>query len=262
MVVDFAAALEGTVRIAAIGVGLSAMELVADRRAFGSEGPFSASVVATIRGAPAWLLVGPSTVVAVASLQVVAAAILVMAGPLSPAGRLALVVATVTSIALRWRRCLGGDGAEQLTTIILIAATVAFVPTRSPDRAGLAVAFIAGQSSLAYVTAGIAKLVSPVWRGGTALPGILATYGHGHAWAARMLRNHTTSGTVLAWAVMLFETFFPALLLAPYPVALAAAAFGIGFHVGCAVLMGLNSFPWAFPATYLCLFAVRAHLLG
>jgi hypothetical protein len=67
---------------------------------------------------------------------------------------------------------------------------------------------------------------------------------------------------VLGWSVMLFEAVFPALLLAPYPVALAAAMVGVGFHVGCAVLMGLNSFPWAFPATYLCLFAVRAHLMG
>ncbi len=90
--------------------------------------------------------------------------------------------------------------------------------------------------------------------------GILATYGHGHAWGARMLREHATSGKALSWAVMLFETLFPVLLIAPYPVAIAVAALGMGFHVGCAVLMGLNSFPWAFPATYLCLFAVRAHL--
>jgi hypothetical protein len=262
MSVDFVSALEGTVRIAAIGVGLTAMELVADRQAFGPQGPFSAGVVSAIRGAPGWLLVGPSAVVALASVQLAAAAILVAGGPQPAAGQLALVVATVTTMALRWRRSLGGDGAEQLTTIILVAATAAFVPTGSPSRAALAVAFVAGQSALAYVTAGIAKLVSPVWRDGSALPGILATYGHGHAWAAKLLRDHHLSGTVLGWSVMLFEAVFPALLLAPYPVALAAAMVGVGFHVGCAVLMGLNSFPWAFPATYLCLFAVRAHLLG
>ena len=37
---------------------------------------------------------------------------------------------------------------------------------------------------------------------------------------------------------------------------------GLTFHVGCAALMGLNSFAWAFPATYTCLFAIRAYLLG
>lgn len=261
MAVDFAGALEATVRLAAVGVGLTGMELVADRRAFGSRGPFSADVVATIRGGPAWSLVGPTTVVAIASLQIVAAAILVILGPLYLIGQLALPTATITSMALRWRRSLGGDGAEQLTIIILVAATLAFVPITSPDRAALAVAFVAAQSSLAYVTAGVAKLVSPVWRGGGALPAILATYGHGHAWAASMLKAHPTVGTLLGWGVMLFEALFPFLLLGPYEVALATAMVGVSFHLTCAVLMGLNSFPWAFPATYICLFAVRTYLL-
>jgi hypothetical protein len=259
--VDFVGALEATVRIAAVGMGLTAMEHVADRRAFGPRGPFSASVVAAIRGAPTWALVGPTTVVAVATLQLIAAAFLIVLGPLPLIGQLALIAAVVTSMALRGRRILGGDGAERLTTIILIAATLAFIPITSPDRATLAVAFLAGQSSLAYVTAGAAKLVSPVWRGGSALPGILATYGHGHAWAATMLKAHPTVGKVLGWGVMLFEVLFPLLLLGPYAVALTAALVGVSFHIGCAVLMGLNSFPWAFPATYICLFAVRAYLL-
>ena len=93
------------------------------------------------------------------------------------------------------------------------------------------------------------------------MPGILATYGHGHAWAATMLKAHPTVGKVLGWGVMLFEVLFPLLLLGPYAVALTAALVGVSFHIGCAVLMGLNSFPWAFPATYICLFAVRAYLL-
>lgn len=261
MAVDFAGVLGATVRLVAVGVGLTGMELIADRRAFASGGPFSAGVAATLRAGPAWSLVGPTTVVAIASLQIVAAALLVVFGPFDLIGQLALVTATVTSMVLRWRRSLGGDGAEQLTIIILIAATLAFVPITSPDRAALAVAFIAAQSSLAYVTAGVAKLVSPVWRGGEALPAILATYGHGHAWAAGMLEAHPTVGKLLGWGVMLFEALFPFLLLGPYEVALAAAMVGVSFHIACAVLMGLNSFPWVFPATYICLFAVRAYLL-
>jgi len=259
--IDFVGALDATVRIAAVGVGLTGMELVADRRAFQPRGPFSVNVVASFHRGPAWLLVGPNTVVAVAFLQIAAAAVLVVLGPLYLIGQLALVAATITSMALRWRRGLGGDGAEQLTIIILVAATLAFVPKTSPGRAALAVAFVAAQSSLAYVTAGVAKLVSPVWRGGTALPAILATYGHGHAWAAGMLRAHPKVGTMLGWGVMLFEALFPFLLLGPYALALATAMVGVSFHLACAVLMGLNSFAWSFPATYVCLFAVRVYLL-
>lgn len=112
------------------------------------------------------------------------------------------------------------------------------------------------------MTAGVAKLVSATWRSGKALPAILATYAHGHPWAASILAAHPRVGTLLAWGVMLFEVLFLFLLLGPYEVALATAMVGVGFHLGCAVLMGLNSFPWAFSATYICLFAVRAYLLN
>jgi hypothetical protein len=262
MSAEFLGALDATVRLAAVGVGLTALELITDRQAFRARGPFSAGVVATMQAAPAWSLVGPVGVVAVALVQVVVAAALVVHGPLTPVGQVALVVATVTSVALRWRRGLGSDGAEQLTIIILVAACLAVLPVVSTERSALAVAFLAAQASLAYVTAGVAKLVSPVWRGGDALAGILATYGHGHAWAEHVLKAHPMTGLILGWGVMLFEVAFPFLLLGPDEVALAAALLGLGFHLGCAVLMGLNSFAWAFPATYACLFAVRSYLLS
>jgi hypothetical protein len=105
-------------------------------------------VVAAIRGAPRWALVGPTTIVAVATIQLIAA-VLVVLGPLPLIGQLALITATVTPIALRGRRILGGDGAERLTTIIVIAASLAFIPITSPDRATLAVAFLAGLSRVA-----------------------------------------------------------------------------------------------------------------
>jgi hypothetical protein len=262
MWLDAVGTLDLTVRVAAVGVALTGLELIADRRAFGPRGPFSAVVVATIIGAPPWSLVGPTAVVFVACLQVVAAGLLVVVGPLQPVGQVALFLATVTSMALRWRRSLGGDGAEQLTVIVMIAAILAFVPVVSADRSALAVAFIAGQAVLAYVTAGVAKLRSPVWRGGDALAGILATYGHGNAWAARLLNARPKLGLALGWSVMLFEVLFPFLLLGPDAVAVSATMIGVAFHLACAVLMGLNSFPWAFLATYFCLFAVRAYLLS
>lgn len=42
----------------------------------------------------------------------------------------------------------------------------------------------------------------------------------------------------------------------------AIPMFGVGlmFHLGCAGLMGLTSFVWAFPATCACVLAARASL--
>ena len=53
-----------------------------------------------------------------------------------------------------------------------------------------------------------------------------------------------------AWFVIAFEVTFPlALVLGPTGVAVYAAV-GALFHVSNAVLMGLNTFVWAFVATY------------
>ena len=44
-------------------------------------------------------------------------------------------------------------------------------------------------------------------------------------------------------------------------VVVAFLVIGLAFHLGCAVLMGLNSFLWAFPAAYPCVLASR-EILG
>ncbi len=51
---------------------------------------------------------------------------------------------------------------------------------------------------------------------------------------------------------MAFELTFVVALVTPLPVVIVLLGAGVAFHVGCAVLTGLNSFVWAFPATYAC----------
>jgi hypothetical protein len=57
-------------------------------------------------------------------------------------------------------------------------------------RLALGVGFIAAQALLAYSTSGIAKLVSPVWRDGTGLVGILSTIDHGTPALGQWLARH------------------------------------------------------------------------
>src|SRR5262245_63328048 len=101
-----------------------------------------------------------------------------------------------------------------------------------------------------------------MWRSGTALSAILGTASHGQEWAARTLRDHPRISMGLTWSVILLEVMFPLLLVGPLPLAFAVLTAGLLFHIGCAVLMGLNSFVWAFPATYPCLLVARAQLVG
>ena len=176
----------------------------------------------------------------------------------SSAGRLALLVLFVAMMMIRWRRHAGGDGAEQMAALVLLATLLAVVPVAAEGRVAIAAVFIAAQASLSYVAAGIAKLVSPMWRSGVALPAILSTDGHGHPWAAAQLRRHPKLAFLASWTVIAFECLFPVLLLGPSWWRLSVLSVGLGFHVACAALMGLNSFLWMFPATYPCVLAAAA----
>lgn len=208
-----AAALDLTVRLAAVGATISGVETIVDRGAYRGSGPFGADVFQILRGfrPPAVLDVWPA-IVGLAAIQTTAAALLVMNGPLGLMGRVALVAVTISSTLIRWRRVLGSDGAEQLTAIIFISATLALLPGSNDIRIGMAVAFVGAQAVLAYVTAGLAKLVSPVWRAGTAVPAIVNTYGHGLPLATRLFDRHPVLGRYAGWAVMTFELLFPFVL--------------------------------------------------
>jgi hypothetical protein len=115
-----------------------------------------------------------------------------------------------------------------------------------------ALSFIAAQAVLAYATSGIAKLISPVWRDGTGLAGILSTVDHGTPRVSLWLARHPTFSELASWSTIAFECAFVLVLVLPSPVGAAILVIGLLFHAGCAVLMGLNSFLWAFPATYTC----------
>jgi len=109
---------------------------------------------------------------------------------------------------------------------------------------------VALQSSLAYFTAGFAKLVSPIWRTGVAIPGISSTRMYGSRSASRFLHGRPWLSVGLAWSVILTECLFPLVLVVPAPVALSLLAAGMLFHVTSGLVMGLNSFIWSFAATY------------
>lgn len=258
-----ASALDITVRLVAVGLAITGAELIADRRAFNAGGPFGPQVLAALRGAsPPKMLGGSRGVAILAATQVIAAVVLVAFGPFLVVGRCALVALAITTTLFRRRRVIGGDGAEQMSDIVLISALLAVLPVPGDGRITLAVIFIAAQSVLSYFTSGVAKLVSPMWRSGSALPAILGTYNHGLAPVSRIMQPRPAVGFVLGWTVIMFEVLFPLVLIAPPSVAVAALSVGLTFHLGCAVLMGLNSFVWPFPATYACVLAIRGSLVG
>jgi hypothetical protein len=110
--------------------------------------------------------------------------------------------------------------------------------------------FLAAEVALAYFTAGTAKIISRTWRSGDALPGIFATTVYGDEWVGRLLAGKQRLGLVLGWSVITLECTFPLALLGIMPLTYVLLSLGAGFHVGAAVFMRLNTFLWAFLATY------------
>jgi hypothetical protein len=160
-----------------------------------------------------------------------------------------LALATVSSI-LAWYKIIGGDGAEQMAFIVITAAAFTAIAGFNDNHVLLFLFFVAGQASLAYLTAGIAKLVSPTWRSGVAITRIVSASSYGTPWCHRTLTSLPLLGVAICWATIIWESLFPIALCGNHIVTVAVLAIGILFHVGCAIIMGLNDFVWAFVGTY------------
>lgn len=144
----------------------------------------------------------------------------------------------------------GLDGSDHLT-FVNYAVSAAEKAFGNDPRAREALArFLAAQVCLAYFTSGAAKLVSPVWRDGTAIPEIFRTSMFGDDRFYQAVRERPWLAKSVAWTTILGEMAFPLVLVAPRPVARSILASGGLFHLANARFMGLNRFIWSYCSTY------------
>lgn len=249
--VDPDTAFRLVVVLSATGVLIASMELLTLGEEFGDGGLFSWYVLRTTSRMT--LSVGaarPLFVPVVAGGRALAALTLILVdGNRAPAAVCAWAV-VVASLALYLRAPLGLDGSDQMSTITFVAVGIHALFPGDALVAQASLWFVAVQGCLSYCVAGIAKLVSPVWRSGAAVSGIFGTRTYGTRRSAAVVHGRAGLCAAAAWFVIAFETTFPlALVLGPPGVAVYAAV-GALFHVSNAVLMGLNTFVWAFVATY------------
>jgi hypothetical protein len=246
----------------AIGVAIDSLELVADRVQLQEGGLYGYTVLATGRPITLWGPFAPlfgsifryPAVLGLAGVQLLGATLLLLAATVRtpalivPAG-LACLVIMLARMLLYLRNQLGLDGADQMTLVVCTGLAVALLV---PDHGAqiLAVDYLAAQLLLSYAVAGIAKAISPVWRSGKAMPGIMSTIGYGSPAVGDLLKRHPKLAKAACWGVIVFECSAPVLILLGTPGALAIIAVGLGFHISIALLMGLNNFLWSFGATY------------
>lgn len=145
----------------------------------------------------------------------------------------------------------GSDGAGK---IALVTATGLFLQvegllTGLDDLLLAGLLWTGGQLTIAYFAAGASKAMLAPWRKGQAVRGALTSYTAGHRWTAAALRNDELA-LALGWAIILAELAFPLALFAPLPAMLAALTAMVLLHLGIAIIMGLNTYPWGFLAAY------------
>ena len=179
-----------------------------------------------------------------------AAAAWLVAGHTGAAHLTVVVVASLTTLLLMLRTPYGNDGADQMCLLVLLAALIARATGPRPAVLTAALWFIALQACLSYATSGIAKLLGRSWRDGSGIVGILSTNTYGLPALALMLARHNSLAVGVSWVIIATETLFSFVLLVPEPWILGVLAGGLVFHLGCAVIMGLNTFVWSFAAAY------------
>jgi hypothetical protein len=198
------------------------------------------------------------------ALLLLLASAMLIAGPatLSPVPPLLLFLASTILLALRAEP----DGADKIAQVsaagLLLQAAGVATANEMLILAGLI--WVGGQLTLAYFAAGASKLILAPWRNGEALQAVLRSAMWGNGWSARLIERHDVARW-LSWGIILLEIAFPFALLLPLPFLGAILAIFFLFHMAIALVMGLNSYPWAFLATYpsvILLSGWLRHMLG
>jgi len=259
--------------LACVGIVITCLEVYSSQAHYGPSGMLNWEVMRvahrwTIQGLLAKtlsLVCGLRGFLWVNTARLVLAVTLILVGTGVLHNHILEVVALVGIFILtglfHFRNRFGLDGSDQMT---LILCTILMLRSFCPHNALVSFAclgFGVLQSALAYAAAGWAKIIAPEWRSGRALAGVMTTASYGSEHLAKLFGRCMLISVVLSWIMMVFEIGFPvALFVGRYSCVFLAA--GIIFHALNAAIMGLNTFFWAFIATYPLVYVASLQVLS
>ncbi len=251
--------------IAAVACAVNALELLAMRSSWSSQGVWREQILAAEWGG--WrIMLGAKGFLMVQVVQLVAAGVLATCGALVQlhadasvaepgvvasklagstfAAGAAMVLATTTLLAaMRFRATVNG-GSDGMLFTVLLGLSIAWLPTVPVLVREGAVLYVAAQLTLSYARAGLVKVRERAWWRGEALAAFLALPAYGvPPWIPR----HPVLLRVASIAVITFECTALAAWSDPRVAAIVIAT-ALVFHVGAAVVFGLNRFLLAWSA--------------
>lgn len=251
-------AIVWTTRLVSIGALVTTLELLVNARQFDAAGLYSWRIVGSRPGivrrprleTVLGRLLDRPWILALLTLRAIGCAALIIAPITRFVAAPALTVVLGVTLLFNLRSAYGQDGSDQMTTQIYLALWINLFATPENHLTMICLAYLAAQSCLSYAASGIAKLAGRPWRDGVAVFLIFNTETYGLAPVARWLKTHPRIGWSMTWSVNIIETAFPLVLVVGHPACWIFLGWGVLFHLMNAVVMGLNSFLWAFTATY------------
>jgi hypothetical protein len=246
--------------LACVAVVLETLQILVESKQYGRHG---ISSYALLKKSHPWMIEGwwasllhrlcePPCYLSLIALEL-ASAVLVLSHlfPFLSGGFMVMIFLIHLLSCLRHQS--GLDGADQMQTI-LFASLLLFSLPSEPFVRSCCLWFIGCQALLSYMTAGIVKVRSAAWRGGTAIGNIVQSARFRNETFAHVLRKHPLVAKALCWSVILFECAFPLLVVTGTRSCVLMLVAGIFFHLAVALVMGLNTFFWSFVATYPAIF--------
>ena len=151
----------------------------------------------------------------------------------------------ILQFILARRLRVGLDGSDQMTSLLLVALTI---QSFAPLTALIVQVFIALQLTIAYLTAGVAKLVSKDWRGGQGLRGVMGTALYGSRSLRKVLDYHPLMSVGASACIYGGQIVADLSFILGGPWTLVGVALAVLFHLSVALIMRLTGFLLTFGA--------------
>jgi hypothetical protein len=159
-------------------------------------------------------------------------------------------VITLYFIFFQKRNLYGFDGSEQMLQVIFLLLFFKSLSTNATFTLIIYYAFIT-QIFVSYFFSGYNKFKGKLWRNGTALNKILNTESFGNKKYSLILSKNLKLSKTLTYGTIIYQMIFPIIMIIPnYEIRLTYLGFGILFHTGIGLSMGLNIFIYSFLAIY------------